>query len=208
MGRIKRYISNVLMQVLNTVRGVIWDRSTSLVNGLSGLDIGCGNRKRVGFLGLDSVCVDGVDVVCDIENNLLPFRDNTFDVISALHVLEHISDLNAVLDELSRVLKPGGRLQITTPYAGDLRAFQDPTHVRYFTIKTFEYFVAEGARVGGWYTKKSFRRITRRSLVFSRGPISLLVSLIVNRSIKLLDFYESSPLRIIIARDIQVELEK
>jgi SAM-dependent methyltransferase len=45
----------------------------------------------------------------------LPFPDNTFDCIIAAEVLEHVPDDVGALDELTRVLKPGGRLAATIP---------------------------------------------------------------------------------------------
>jgi len=45
----------------------------------------------------------------------LPFPDNTFDRIIASEVLEHVSDDQVALDEILRVLKPGGTLAATVP---------------------------------------------------------------------------------------------
>lgn len=45
----------------------------------------------------------------------LPFADDTFDRIIASEVLEHVSDDQVALDELHRVLKPGGTLAATVP---------------------------------------------------------------------------------------------
>lgn len=46
----------------------------------------------------------------------LPFEDNTFDKITCVSVIEHVQDDRKALKELIRVLKPGGRLIITTDY--------------------------------------------------------------------------------------------
>lgn len=183
-------------------------RDFQLADGQRGLDIGCGLRKINGFVGLDRHASPGVDVVCDLESGSLPFAGNTFDIVYANHALEHIANLAGLLTEISRVMKPGAILKIGVPYAGDLRAFQDPTHVRYFTLKTFEYFVKEGSRVGGWYLPKPFSRIIRRHLIFGRDPISLLVAIVVNRSLGLLDFYEATVLRVVFARNLYIELQK
>jgi hypothetical protein len=42
--------------------------------------------------------------------------------------------------ELYRVCKPGAKLYVRTPYYASREAFVDPTHVRYITEATFEYF--------------------------------------------------------------------
>jgi SAM-dependent methyltransferase len=46
----------------------------------------------------------------------LPFRDASFDTVVLLEVLEHVADAPAVLDEIARVLKPGGRLLLSVPF--------------------------------------------------------------------------------------------
>jgi SAM-dependent methyltransferase len=60
----------------------------------------------------------------------LPFADDTFDTITILDVIEHVADDDAVLRELTRVLKPGGRLLLTTPHRG-LLTFLDPGNVKF-----------------------------------------------------------------------------
>lgn len=202
-------IYNATARLLTRARGALWDRSERPGEMQVGLDVGCGPKKRTGFLGVDRYPARGVDVICDLEHGILPFTDDTFDVVYTNHALEHVRNLDNVLAEISRVMKKGAKLQIGVPYAGDLRAFQDPMHVRYFTLKTFEYFVKNGSRVGNWHTSQHFNRITRRRLFFGQGPLSVLMALIVNRHLVLLDFYEASFLRAMVpARDLHIELEK
>ena len=61
----------------------------------------------------------GVDVLADLER--LPFADNSIDGMVCSYVLEHVSDARACVDEIIRVLKPGGHLYVTVP-------FMFPTH--------------------------------------------------------------------------------
>ena len=51
----------------------------------------------------------------------LPLEDNEFDVVWASEVIEHVADTGRWLSEVRRVLKPGGRLLVTTPSHGRLR---------------------------------------------------------------------------------------
>jgi predicted SAM-dependent methyltransferase len=78
---------------------------------MHGLDIGCGDNKRMGFIG--------VDVIADARK--LPFRDCSFDHVYSSHLIEHFShqEVKRVLAEWVRVLKKGGILEIRCP---DLRA--------------------------------------------------------------------------------------
>lgn len=52
-----------------------------------------------------------------MEGNILnlPFEDGSFDVVFYHHVIEHVSDPAASLDELWRILAPGGLIYVGTP---------------------------------------------------------------------------------------------
>jgi SAM-dependent methyltransferase len=55
-----------------------------------------------------------VDVIASADD--LPFEDRTFDCILCTEVLEHCPDPDQALREMCRVLKPGGRIFLTTPF--------------------------------------------------------------------------------------------
>ncbi|MFA5793686.1 MAG: methyltransferase domain-containing protein [Candidatus Brocadiia bacterium] len=104
------------------------------------LDIGCGNKKRDGYTGVDVAKLPGVDIVCDIRQGLPSIKDNSVEEIYCAHVLEHITDLEAVMKEFHRVLSPGGQLIIRVPHCFSPSAFGDPTHCRYFNFETFRNY--------------------------------------------------------------------
>jgi SAM-dependent methyltransferase len=56
-----------------------------------------------------------IDLVCDIAD--VPEPDASFDVILCSEVFEHLPDALKVLDEFARLLKPGGKLIVTAPFA-------------------------------------------------------------------------------------------
>ncbi len=60
-------------------------------------------------------------VAADMEGRL-PFDDATFDRVACLEGIEHVVDRHKTLRELRRVLRPGGKLLITTPNLMSLRA--------------------------------------------------------------------------------------
>lgn len=80
------------------------------------LHAGCGPQIAAGFINLDYRWVPGVDVVWDLTRPL-PFPAGRFQGIFTEHCLEHFdeTDLPAILRELHRVLKPGGRIRIVVP---------------------------------------------------------------------------------------------
>jgi SAM-dependent methyltransferase len=55
------------------------------------------------------------DLLADVHR--LPFREETFDIVLCTEVLEHLDAPDSALRELHRVLKPGGKLLLTTPFA-------------------------------------------------------------------------------------------
>ena len=94
-----------------------------------GIDIGCGDRKRPEFIGVDVRKTKAVDVIADARK--LPFRDSCFDYVYSSHLIEHFShrEVKNVLIEWVRVLRKGGTIEIRCP---DLRArsllfFLNPT---------------------------------------------------------------------------------
>ena len=103
------------------------------------LDIGCGPHKHAGTIGVDRRKMAGIDVICDFEQGL-PFRQGTVTAVYLHNIVEHMRDLIACMLELYRICEPGAKLYIRTPYYASREAFVDPTHVRYITEATFEYF--------------------------------------------------------------------
>jgi len=93
------------------------------------LDFGCGSKPYKAlfavteYIGTD-IEVSGhdhrneqIDVYYD--GNTLPFADDTFDSIFSSEVFEHVFNLPQIIDELHRVLKPGGKMLLTVPFVWD-----------------------------------------------------------------------------------------
>lgn len=96
------------------------------------LDIGCGSGEYTSVMSHNFEAVDAIDIeperlelfeqqrphnatVAAMSANELNFDDDTFDVVTLIEVLEHLVDPVVALIEIRRVLKPGGRLLLTTP---------------------------------------------------------------------------------------------
>lgn len=54
-------------------------------------------------------------LVASAEGHKLPFANGTFDVVVLDEVIEHLVDTDSIMDEIHRVLKPGGQLLLSTP---------------------------------------------------------------------------------------------
>lgn len=130
------------------------------------LDLGSGEFPRNPFnaeelFGLDIVKFKSKNVLqSDLVINPIPFSDSSFDYVTAYDFLEHIPRLLyykkkrvqpfiELMNEVWRVLKPGGILKAHTPAYPKSEAFVDPTHVNFISENTVNYFC------GGEYTNLS-----------------------------------------------------
>jgi ubiquinone/menaquinone biosynthesis C-methylase UbiE len=100
------------------------------------LDIGAGNGELIKLISsklntissacdyteslmeIKEQCVD----VCDLNTQKLPYKDEAFDLITFTEVIEHIENHRFTLSEISRVLKPGGYLILSTPNILNLKS--------------------------------------------------------------------------------------
>ncbi len=124
-------------------------------NRRTALEIGAGAVPHVPHaIRLDLARACRPDVVAD-ANRTLPFRNDSFAIVGAYDVLEHVDDLVRVVEEIHRVLRPGGVLQVTTPHFSSANAYTDPTHRRALSLRSFDYF-APGHPLG-YYSRARFR---------------------------------------------------
>ncbi|MBA7472752.1 hypothetical protein ES707_08084 [subsurface metagenome] len=96
------------------------------------LNLGCGKDYRSGWINVDKSSLFKVDYNFDLEK-LWPFQAGTIDEIYCSHILEHIKDLVGFMNEASRVLKKGGKLEILVPHYGHPWAYGDPSHIRFMS---------------------------------------------------------------------------
>jgi len=134
------------------------------------LDIGSGPTPRNDFGALK---VYGVDIrdneaagvrQCDLNSGSIPFEKDLFDLATAYDVLEHILRVRSssdktyfpfveLMNEIWRVLTPGGVFFSSTPAFPSKACFQDPTHVNFITEDTMNLYFCEKAwaRIYGFY---------------------------------------------------------
>jgi SAM-dependent methyltransferase len=124
---------NISMYVMRTC---IWNAVQECAPKFSGhlLDVGCGRKPYRQFLlnnkfiteytGLDIATAityeDGIKPDFTWDGITMPFNDNSFDTVMATEVLEHCPDPHLVINEIKRVLKPGGLIFFTVPFLWNL----------------------------------------------------------------------------------------
>lgn len=116
----------------------------------------------------------------------LPFPDGRFGVVLAFEVLEHVPDDHALLQEIARVLRPGGMFVLSTPIRPSLWSALDEAcgHVRrYEPDDLFRKVRASGLVVEGYAAAPAASRILSRArarvLVGNRGAATALVQGVV-----------------------------
>ena len=100
------------------------------------LNLGCGRDYRYDRSWVNLDITAPASVLADI-NSGLPFKDKTFSLIWASHILEHIKDLRMIQRELARIMVTGGLLNVIVPYYLSPDAWGDPTHCRAFSEQSF-----------------------------------------------------------------------
>lgn len=105
------------------------------------LHLGCGTTILPDAVNVDLVALPGVDVVHDLDSAPWPWDDGTAENIGAFHLFEHLAAPITFMTECWRVLAEGGHLAIVVPYWKDPGAFTDPTHRRFCTENTFDYWI-------------------------------------------------------------------
>ena len=107
------------------------------------LDLGCGNRKRSReHVGIDRLEHPDVDLVGDVLEVLATIPDGVVQEVFCSHFLEHVDDLETMLAEMTRVTRPGGRVEIVVPHFSNPYFASDPTHRRPFGLYTFSYLTS------------------------------------------------------------------
>jgi len=164
------------------------------------VDLGCGAKKKVDRIGIDAVDLPGVDIVADLERGLTCFPDRSVDEIHCRSVLEHIHDLEGLLREMLRVLKDDGRVYVFVPHFSNPYFYSDPTHVRFFGLYTFYYFVDPQRqlkrKVPCYYTDLRIRILSQK-LVFRSAfrwlnPLRKVFGRVINAHPRFQEFYEEN----------------
>lgn len=103
------------------------------------IDLGCGQAKTPGFIGVDLRSLPGVDIVHDI-NKGLPFADNSVEYVIASHSLEHFEDLPFIVAEIFRVCIDRAIVTIAGPYSATRLNESNPYHLSIFNEHTARFW--------------------------------------------------------------------
>jgi ubiquinone/menaquinone biosynthesis C-methylase UbiE len=162
-------------------------RVAKYIDGGDWLDYGCADGGYTdALLSFGAVTASGIDVAADrVEearrahpginfhvgsDEQLPFSDDSFDGVFMNEVFEHVADEQRTLDEIHRILKPGGRLIVISPNRGF--PFEGHTvHIRNWTSKVPTPIVPwlPKSLTDRWVTARNYWPKQMRRLISSNG---------------------------------------
>ena len=171
------------------------------------LDLGCGNKKRPGTIGVDyNARVDG-DISHDLNVFPYPFDSASVDKIYIDNCLEHLDSPMSVMEEIHRILKAEGEVKVIVPYFRSPSAFHDPTHKTFYTVESFSYYDPEHPISRRYdYTTAHFK--IEKIVFHEHLTTGLIKSLIVALANKWPSFYENSLSSILPLHEISYYLKK
>lgn len=157
------------------------------------LDLGCGTRPRNPYscdelYGLDiraGLTAPGVKAIAaaNLSRDPIPFPSHSFDSVSAYDFLEHVPRVSQdgpggdtrfpfiqIMNEVWRVLKPGGLFYAVFPAFPHPLAFCDPTHVNILTDQSHRYFAGPDP-MGAMYGFQGRFEVIRQERIHPRGDL-------------------------------------
>ena len=193
-SKIGRQFLNIYHPELGSIVQFIIYSTTQIKNGSIVLDAGAGSMNykpffmnyiyvATDFCKADKIYQDqnDLDFICDLKK--IPDRDNTYDAIINIQVIEHIDEPSKMLNEFYRILKKDGKLFLTAPQGWGLH--DEPFH--YFNFTRYglkKLFNDSGFKIlfikerGGYFSYLTLR-LQEMPLLFlksSKNPCYFLIS--------------------------------
>jgi len=106
------------------------------------LELGCGpkDKRIVGFYGLDIDTDLEPDIVCNLEEGIIPLPSDTVKYIWADYILEHLSNVGDIMQEIWRVCVNGAFVYIGVPYYSWEGQHKDYSHKTTFAEDSYKYW--------------------------------------------------------------------
>lgn len=192
----------IINSVYHFVREYSLKQKVKMINSLSAkghlLDIGCGTGEFLATAAKDGWKVQGIEpndkarnqaiqnhkLAVGTPESIKDLQANSYDVISMWHVLEHVHQLNERLEEISKLLKVGGKAVIAVPnhasydaerYGNTWAAYDVPRHLYHFTPDTIKML----------FVKHNFKFQTSFPMKFDSFYVSMLTEKNVHKKNKL-----------------------
>ncbi|MFW9878000.1 MAG: class I SAM-dependent methyltransferase [Candidatus Thorarchaeota archaeon] len=172
---------------------VIAESLVPISKGGKALDVGCREGIQSKWLESKGYDVTSIDIEKNYDkciiadaNEYLPFKDSSFDLIWASELIEHLEDPKKTINEFKRVLKPNGKIIITTPnshfwlykifklFGKSPKDLQNPTHKHFFSEKDIKN-IFPNSKVYGYFPYV-FKKFTIRKSINLLSPTFVIES--------------------------------
>ena len=134
------------------------------------LELGCGEGRGIDIILKKSKSFTAIDKISEVTERLsrkyknekfisssfpplINIEDNSFDTIVTFQVIEHINNDSLFVEEIYRILRPGGKALITTPNI-EMTLTRNPWHIREYTSRQLQDLAAK------FFTKITMKGIT------------------------------------------------
>jgi SAM-dependent methyltransferase len=124
----------------------VWPEVVAQVETMPTLHLGSGFAPIAGATTVDLNPAARPHVIWDLNKRPWPFADNSFEIVVALNIVEHLDDFLSVMGEIHRVARPGAMVNILVPHFSSGAAFVDPTHKQHLSARSCDYFI-EGSSI-------------------------------------------------------------
>lgn len=104
------------------------------------LDVGCGNKKFPGSIGIDFNDTLSADVIHDLNQFPYPFKNYSFDKVYMDSILFLLNNPIQVMEEVYRIGKKNSEVVIVQPYFRSVWNYADPLAKNFGTVHSFAFY--------------------------------------------------------------------
>lgn len=181
------------------------------------VNLGAGARPRKGFINVDALALQGVDVVADGLDFLSQLPDSSVAFVLAEHFMEHVPDLATYLVQIARTLNDGGVLEIAVPHHSSPYFYSDPTHRTAFGLYSFSYFSEDNIhkrKVPHYFSPVLFNLVSARLVFKAPREFPMLnaafrsFGVLMRTNSRVCEFYEAFLSRLVPCYEVRFRLER
>lgn len=121
------------------------------------VNLGSGKDTQPGWVNIDSYPFPDT-IVADLSKGI-PLEDSSADLVYSQDFLEHLKpeDKVSMINEIWRVLKPGGRMEHYVPNAGSRNDYGSPSHLSHWSLQQFDHFNIDSYRYEADHDYEGFK---------------------------------------------------
>ena len=157
------------------------------------LNLGCGRDIKKGYINVDFIESEGINLVHDLNSYPYPFKDSEFSEILAYNIIEHLDKPNDFIRELWRIGKRKCKIIIIAPHFSSQSAWNDLTHNRpfgYLSINHYDIKNKESNKKSNNLNNKSIIKFNiKTEILFGKFYRLLKINYLANKFPLIYEYY-------------------